>query len=100
MLPEAATGAQLTSMATFDGRWKVKREWGVLPFGLGKTIRDGRGWTKLSFLPLLPFRVDGLTFRYRALPLRDELQMRGDGSLGGAAYFLGVPYCRFRLERA
>jgi hypothetical protein len=88
-------------MFTFDGKWKVRREGGLLlPFGIRKTIRDGRGWTKLAFLPLLPFRVEGLTLQYRALPLRDEIQMQGDGSLGGAAYFLGLPICRFRLEPA
>src|SRR5919197_2815365 len=88
-------------MATLDGRWKVRRESGLLPpFGIGKRIRGGAGWTEVARMPLLPFRLDGLTLRYRDLPIRDELTVRADGTLGGVGYFLGWPFCRFRMERA
>ena len=88
-------------MAAFDGQWKVRRESGLLPpFGIRKAIRGDRGWTKVAFVPLLPFRVDGLTLNYRLVPIRDELSLRDDGSLGGAGYFLGIPFCRFRMEPA
>lgn len=88
-------------MAAFDGSWKVRRESGLLlPFGIRKKIRGATGWTKLAFLPILPFRVKGLTFDYHVVPIRDELSLRPDGSIGGAGYFLGLPFCRFRMEPA
>jgi hypothetical protein len=86
-------------MATLDGRWKVRRESGLLPpFGIGKRILGARGWTELAHVPLLPFRVEGLTLSYLLVPIRDELTVRGDGTLGGVAYFLGFRFCRFRME--
>ena len=70
------------------------------PFGIGKRLRGEAGWTEVAGIPLLPFRLDGLTLRYRVLPIRDELTARPDGTLAGVGYFLGWPFCRFRMERA
>jgi hypothetical protein len=88
-------------MAILDGRWKVRRESGLLPpFGIGKRIRHGKGWTELVYVPILPFRVNGLTLTYLFVPIRDELTPRGDGTFGGVAYFLGWRFCHFRMEPA
>jgi hypothetical protein len=91
---------RVTHMGEFDGRWKVRREAGLLPPLLRKSIHDQRGWTKLGLVPLLPFRIDGLSFLYRWLPLRDELSLRDDGALEGKGYLFGRRFCRFRLEPA
>ena len=90
-------------MATLEGRWKVRRESGLLPpRGVSKRIGAGSGWTLLLGLPVAPFRVErageGRTLRYRLLPIRDELSLRADGSWAGRGLLLGREFCRFRLE--
>jgi hypothetical protein len=91
-------------MATLEGRWKVRRESGLLPpRGVSKRIGPGSGWTLLLGLPVASFRVERAggetcTLRYRLLPIRDELSLRADGSWAGRGLLLGREFCRFRLE--
>jgi hypothetical protein len=94
----------LRDMATLEGRWKVRRESGLLPpLGVSKRIGVGSGWTLLAGLPVASFRVEDAggearRLRYRLLPIRDELSPRADGSWVGRGLLLGREFCRFRLE--
>jgi hypothetical protein len=87
-------------MAMLDGRWKVRRESGLLPpFGVRKQIHGDRGWTLLGPLPVAPFAVkEDQRLLYKLLPVRDELERRADGVYFGRAYFLGLRFCTFRME--
>lgn len=92
-------------VAPLVGRWRVRRESGVLPnFGLSKSIApDGRGVTRVLGLPLLPFRLralpdGGAKLRYRLLPLEDTLARDGETWVG-RGFLLGREFCRFRLVR-
>jgi hypothetical protein len=85
-----------------DGVWNVERVSGLLPplIGLRKRISGDRGETALGALPGVPFRVEGLTLRYRG-PLAgfvDALEPDADGYRGRAT-FRGREYARFRLTR-
>jgi hypothetical protein len=86
--------------ARLDGSWRVERLRGLLPpLPIRKTIDGDSGVTRIG-LARLPFRVDGLTLRYRP-PLQafvDELQPKADGFVGRATFF-GREYARFRLVR-
>ena len=87
-------------MRELDGAWRVEREAGILPpFGLTKTIENGRGWTRALGVPVAPFRVVGHTLVYRGWPVRDVLEPRPDGAWAGRGFVLGREFCRFRLER-
>jgi hypothetical protein len=86
-------------MAAFDGRWKVRRESGLLPpFGIRKFISGDHGWTQLGPLPVAPFRVEDTRLAYRILPIRDELRQADDGVWHGTGYLLGRRFCTFRLD--
>jgi hypothetical protein len=85
-----------------DGLWKVERTGGVVPplIGVRKRIQGDRGDTRVGALLRVPFRVDGLTFRY----LRpfdgfvDQLEPEGHG-FRGRATFRGREFGRFRMTR-
>jgi hypothetical protein len=83
---------------SLDGDWRVERLGGVLPpLPIRKRIDGDSGVTRVGPLRL-PFRVAGMTLRYRP-PLHgfvDELQASGDGFVGRAMLF-GREYARFRL---
>ncbi|MGA9520453.1 MAG: hypothetical protein WBV82_03255 [Myxococcaceae bacterium] len=86
-------------MAAFDGRWKVRRESGLLlPFGIRKFISGDHGWTQLGPIPVAPFRVEGTRLTYRGWPIRDELQQAEDGVWHGTGYLFGRRFCTFRLD--
>ena len=88
-------------MATLDGTWRVERESGLLPpFGVGKRVAAGGGWTTLGGVAVAPFRVAGTTLVYRGWPVRDVLEERPDGTWSGRGYLLGREFCRFRLVPA
>lgn len=88
-------------MAALDGRWKVRREKGLLPpFGLRKEIDGDHGWTKVGPVPVAPFKVAGSELLYHLWPLRDELDRLDDGTYLGRGYAFGRKYCEFRLEPA
>jgi hypothetical protein len=87
-----------------DGVWRVERESGLLPSaGVSKRIFGDGGWTLVAEVPVAHFRVrrEGRTravLDYIALPVRDELEARGDG-WAGRGLVLGREVCRFRLVR-
>lgn len=83
-----------------SGSWRVRREAGLLPPGVTKRIGDDRGLTLLGGLPFGAFRVEGTTLRYKLWPIRDELERDRSGTWHGRGLLFGVPFCRFRLERA
>jgi hypothetical protein len=88
--------------ASLAGKWRVRREAGLLPpFGISKRIGADSGWTCLAGVPLLPFRVvwrdGGAEFRYRVLPIVDEVVARPDGTWNGVARFAGWKFCDFSL---
>ena len=87
-------------MEPIKGHFKVRWVSGLLPpFGLSKRFDGtGRGVTTILKLPLMPFRLVGKEIRYFAIPLRDTLEPSGNGSYLGEGYFLGVRFCRFRLD--
>src|SRR5688500_756474 len=87
-------------MATaLTGRWKVKRESGLLPpIGVRKYICADHGWTLLGFIPVGVFKVDGTSFLYKLWPLRDELERDANGTWRGRGYLFGRRFCTFRLE--
>ena len=89
-------------MAELDGRWKVRRESGLLPpFGIRKVISGDHGWTLLCPVPVAPFKVtEDQTLLYKLWPIRDELHRRADGVYFGRAYFLGMRFCTFRMDPA
>lgn len=80
-----------------EGRWRVRREAGLLPPFVKKKISDGGGWTYWFGLPVGRFVRDGATLRYRLWPIRDELRAGPDGFHGRGLLF-GREFCRFRLD--
>ena len=80
-----------------DGRYRVERISGLLPPGLGKTIRANRGVTTLAGRPLAHFGVAGRSLIYDWLPVRDRLERDPDGCWTGRGIVAGVEFCRFRL---
>jgi hypothetical protein len=85
-------------VSALDGTWRVERERGVLPpFGVGKRIRGGTGWTTIAGVPAAPFRVAGYALVYRGWPVRDELEPQANGRWRGRGFVLGREFCRFRL---
>jgi hypothetical protein len=86
--------------ASLEGDWRVKRESGLLPPGLSKRIRNGKGWTRFLGLPLLPFRSVGSVLSYGLLPIRDELVPGARGEWLGRGLLFGREFCRFRLTPA
>ena len=90
----------LKHMAALNGRWKVRRESGLLPpIGVRKVISGDPGWTLLGFIPVAPFKVEGTELRYKLWPVRDEVIFR-DGTWYGRGYLFGKKFCEFRLEPA
>ena len=90
-----------SAMPRLEGTWRVEREAGVLPpFGVGKRIAGGEGWTTLAGIPVAPFRVAGSTLVYRGWPVRDVLEPCADGTWVGRGILLGREFCRFRLVPA
>ena len=88
-------------MEKLDGRWRVEREAGLLPpFGIGKRIGGGSGWTTLGGVPVGAFRVEGNALVYRGWPIRDELRWQADGTWSGRGLLGGREFCRFRLVPA
>lgn len=83
-----------------EGRWRVRREGGLLPPGVTKHIGRSEGLTLLARVPLGAFRVDGTTLRYKLWPIRDELTRGADGRWHGRGLLFGIPFCRFRLDPA
>lgn len=84
-------------MSAFDGRWKVRREKGLLlPFGIRKFITGDHGWTLLGPVPVAPFQIKGTQLLYKLWPIRDELHQR-DGEWIGTGYIFGKKFCEFRL---
>jgi hypothetical protein len=83
-----------------DGVWKVERTGGALPplVGVRKRIRGSRGVTAVGPLPGVPFRVEGLSLRYRRpfSAFVDVLERSGDGYRGRAT-FRGREYGTFRM---
>ncbi len=91
------------SRLSLAGRWSVRRESGFLPrLAVTKRITArGRGWTCIAGIPVFPFRVmpsrtADCEFRYRFLPVKDELIKLGYGWEGRGLLF-GREFCRFRL---
>lgn len=88
-------------MNALDGRWKVRRESGFLPpIGVRKFIAGDHGWTLVAgFIPVAPFKVDGMELVYRLWPVRDEVLLK-DGKWFGRGYIFGKKFCEFSLEPA
>ena len=87
-------------MGELDGKWDVKRTGGLLPpmVGVRKQIAGGDGVTTAGPFRF-PFRVEGLSLRYRFPPgLVDELEPDGHG-FRGRAHLAGRELGRFRLDR-
>jgi hypothetical protein len=102
---EMRTDESFDDTPKLAGHWRVERQAGFLPpFGITKRIgENGRGWTCVAGLPLLPFRVTDSSradreLRYSFLPIRDEL-MRLGPSWAGRGLIFGREFCRFRLCR-
>ena len=79
------------------GRWRVRREAGVLPPFVKKRIGDGSGWTLWFGVPVGRFRVEDDALDYRLWPVRDELHEEG-GEIHGRGLLFGREFCRFRLD--
>lgn len=89
---------ETAAMSRLEGTWRVERESGLLPpFGVGKRIAGGEGWTTVAGVPVAPFRVAGSTLVYRGWPVRDVLEPSADGTWTGRGVLLGREFCRFRL---
>jgi hypothetical protein len=95
------------TVAGLDGDWRVSRIDGALPPMplVRKTIRAGRGWTRIGPLPAAPFRVEAagagarLVYRGPLSLLVDEISPQPDGSWAGTATLAGRPLGRFRMTR-
>ncbi len=101
MVSAREAGGRVAPVEELDGVWKVERVGGALPplVGVRKRIDGSRGVTAVGPLPGVPFRVEGLSLRYRA-PFSgfvDVLEHDGDGYRGRAT-FRGREYGRFRLR--
>jgi hypothetical protein len=91
------------SQPALVGTWSVRRDSGLLPPGITKTIdARGVGWTRLLGIPLFRFRVraraegQAAELRYLALPVRDDLVLR-DGQWWGRGRCFGWSFCSFWL---
>jgi ferritin-like metal-binding protein YciE len=84
-----------------DGLWRIRRTSGALPplLGVRKRISGGRGETTLGRVRV-PFKVEGLTLRYRGplAGLVDHLEPEGE-RFRGRATVAGREYGRFVMER-
>jgi hypothetical protein len=106
--PVAPRGAHPAHEA-LDGDWTVERVSGLLPpmLGISKSIRGGRGETRIAGLVRLPFTVapapgGGARIAYRA-PLAmivDEVTPDGQGGWSGISRVAGVGIGAFRMRRA
>jgi hypothetical protein len=83
---------------SLEGDWRVERVRGVLPpVAISKQVEGTSGVTRIGPFRI-PFRVVGMTLRYRP-PLQafvDELEPNGEGFVGRATV-LGREYACFRL---
>jgi len=90
-------------MTELDGTWDVKRIGGLLPPmpGVRKRIDGDRGVTSFGPLPGIPFRIDGLSLRYRSpfTGFVDVLTPAGDDRFEGRATFQGRELGRFEMRR-
>jgi hypothetical protein len=90
----------LVRVAPPPGEWRVVRSGGLLPpIGLSKRIGVDQGETRLLGIPIGTFDIAGRSLIYRSWPVRDRLERLPDGSWEGRGLVLGLPFCRFRLER-
>lgn len=80
------------------GSWNVRRISGLLPPGVTKEIDGDRGRTLLFGVRFGSFRVHRDRFVYSFWPIVDVVERRG-GVVEGRGTILGLPFCRFRLER-
>jgi hypothetical protein len=84
-----------------SGRWRVRREAGLLPpLGIGKRTWGSWGCTTVLGVPVAIFRLLPGTLDYVGFPLRDEIQEMPDGSWLGRGLLFGREYCRFRMVPA
>jgi hypothetical protein len=82
-----------------DGRWRVRWVSGLLPPGVTKRIAAPVGQTLIMGRLFGTFDVVGDRFVYRFWPIVDIVTPADGDAFVGRGLFLGIQFCRFRLER-
>jgi hypothetical protein len=82
-----------------DGHWRVRRVSGLLPLGVTKRIAARVGQTLILGCLFGSFDVVGDRFVYRFWPIVDVVTPAEGHGFVGRGLFLGIQFCRFRLER-
>jgi hypothetical protein len=97
MVPQPV--AQTNVPGGMDGHWRVRRVSGLLPPGVTKRITAPVGLTLVFGRLFGTFDVVGDRFVYRLWPIVDVVAVADGDAFVGRGFLLGLPFCRFRLER-